>query len=84
MTTDRIMPQTFFFPQMINFQDLKSNQIHSNMHIKPIPAPAVVNLVPDFEMSRYGFTDCKFHLPTPVVYMSYHRLLEVNEIQISK
>ena len=24
-----------------------------------------------FEMYSYGFTDDKFHLPTPAVYMSY-------------
>ena len=27
---------------MIYLQDLKSNQIHSNMHIQPTPAPAVL------------------------------------------
>ena len=31
-----------------------------------------------FEMYSYGFTDGKFHLPTPAVYMSYLRQLMVN------
>ena len=31
-----------------------------------------------FEMYSYGFTDGKFHLPTPAVYMSYLRQLVVN------
>ena len=31
-----------------------------------------------FEMYSYGFTDDKFHLPTPAVYMSYLRQLVVN------
>ena len=37
------------------------------------------HLVQDmFEMYSYGFTDGKFHLPTPAVYMSYLRQLAVN------
>ena len=31
-----------------------------------------------FEMYSYGFTDGKFHLPTPAVYMSYLRQLMIN------
>ena len=40
---------------------------------------ALKYLVQDmFEMYSYGFTDGKFHLPTPAVYMSYLRQLAVN------
>ena len=39
----------------------------------------LTHLVQDmFEMYSYGFTDGKFHLPTPAVYMSYLRQLLVN------
>ena len=31
-----------------------------------------------FEMYSYGFTEGKFHLPTPAAYMSYLRILVVN------
>lgn len=31
-----------------------------------------------FEMYSYGFTDGKFHLPVPAIYMSYLRQLAVN------
>ena len=38
MTTDQNMLPTFFDPQVIYLQDLKSNQIQSNMDTQDLPA----------------------------------------------
>ena len=52
---------------------------YSRYHMVLKNGCALKYLVQDmFEMYSYGFTDGKFHLPTPAVYMSYLRQLAVN------
>ena len=64
------------------FKEIKARteaQTHSVGSVPLVREDFLRHLVQDmFEMYSYGFTDGKFHLPTPAIYMSYLRQLVVN------